>query len=146
MALASITEQITEGKTLPITDKELRLQSIVRLDTGNVLILNLASLLTPYRYQLKKMMKRYRLSEKDNIVYQYKPWALSHDLYGTIELAPMILQINGMISCSEFTNLHLGINLFTGAILDFINEVMIKDAGFVKRNRTVVRKELATND
>lgn len=146
MALASITEQITEGKTLPLTDKELRLQSIVKLDSGNVLILNLASLLTPYKYQLKKMIKRYRLSEKDNIIYQYKPWALSNDLYGTIEMAPMILQINGMTSASEFTNLHQGINLFTGAIIDFINEVVIKDAGFVKRNRAIIRKELATND
>lgn len=146
MAIASITEQINEGKTLPITDKELRMQSIVRINSESVVILNLASILTPYKYQLKKLIRKYKLNAKDNLTYQYKPWALSYDLYGTIELAPIILQINGMISCSEFNKLDEGIYLFSGAIIDFINEIMIKEEGRVKRNRAIVRKELASND
>ena len=145
-ATSSIVNQIIDGKTLPITDKELRFQNIVRLDKDNVVILNLASILTPYRYQLKKLVKRYKLNAKDALKYQYKPWALSYDLYGTIEMAPMILQINGMISSSEFCNLDTGINLFSGSIFDFINEVMIKESYNIKRNRSSIRKELATSD
>ena len=143
---SSIIDQINEGKSLPITDKELRLQSIVRLDSQNVFILNLSSILTPYKYQLKKMIRRYKLSARDNLKYQYKPWALSYDLYGTIELTPLILQINGMVSCSDFYNLEEGINLFSGSIIDFINEIMIKEEGRVKRNRAIVRKELDTSN
>lgn len=141
---ASITEQIIDGKTLPITDKELRFQSTIKL-ADSILVLNLGSVLSPYKYQLKKMVKRYKLNAKDALKYQYKPWALSYDLYGTIEMAPMILQINGMISSSEFCNLEEGIYLFTGAVFDFINEVLIKEQYYIRRNRTSVKKELSAN-
>ena len=93
----SIIEQINEGKNQAITDSELRYQSLVRLNSDSAVILNLGSIFTKYKPQLKKLIGKYKLNAKDALIYQYKPWALSYDVYNTIELAPFILQINGMI-------------------------------------------------
>ena len=76
----SIVDQINEGKSLAITDSELRYQTLIRLNSDSALILNLSSIFTKYKPQLKKLIGKYKFNAKDALIYQYKPWALSYDL------------------------------------------------------------------
>ena len=139
----TITQQITRGKNLKITDKNLRLEQLVKLDNNTVVILNMDTVMIKYRDEIKKYIKRYSLSQEDCRKYDYKPHLLSYEIYGSIELVPFILQINNMVSVTEFTNLDNGLNLFTSDINEFLNEVMIKENRQIVYNRDKINKELS---
>ena len=141
---ASITQQIVSGKNLMITDKALRLHRLIQISDDTALILNTQSVLTKYRSKLQKYVRRYSLSDSDVKKYQYKPERLAFDLYGTIELAPFILQINNMISATEFCNLENGLNLFSSGIIEFLNEVLILEKKVLSQNRAELAKDMAS--
>lgn len=138
----TITQQIIAGKNLKISNKELQLQQLVKLDNRNVLLLNTFTLLSKYRYHIAKYTKTYKMNEVDAQKYRYKPFMLSNDLYGTIELAPLIMSVNHMVSATEFTNLDQGLKLFSSEIIDFLNEIIVKDATILKDNRNAIKKEI----
>ena len=140
----TISQQIQSGKNLKMTDKELRQEELVKLDNNTILILNTESVIDNYRYHLSKYVQKYTMNDDDAIKYQYKPTKLSYDIYGTIELAPLILSINHMLSVMDFTNLERGIKLFTKDITSFISEVLIKEESILKTNRANVIKELSS--
>lgn len=139
----TITQQITRGKNLKITDKNLRLEQLIKLDNNTVVILNMDTVMIKYRDEIKKYIKRYSLSQEDCRKYDYKPHLLAYEIYGSIELVPFILQINNMVSVTEFTNLDNGLNLFTSDINEFLNEVMIKENRQIVYNRDKINKELS---
>lgn len=135
----TIRDQIANGKAIEISDKELRLQSIIDLGEDKM-ILNTDSLLSKYKSLLDKYVNTYKFSPGEANKYEYKPTMLSYDLYGTIELAPFILQINHMISASEFTNLDVGIKLFDSNINEFLNEIINLESKTIRSNRNDIKK------
>lgn len=140
----TITQQIIAGKNLKISNKELQIQQLVKLDNRNVLLLNTFTLLSKYRYHLAKYTRKYIMNEVDAQKYQYRPFMLSNDLYGSIELGYLILSVNHMVSVTEFTNLEDGVKLFSAEIIDFLNEVIVKDASVIQDNRNMIKKEIIT--
>lgn len=140
----TISQQINAGKRLQITDKGMRLQSLIMTDPNTVVLLNTWSIMSKYKNEFMKHVARYELSDMDITKYTYKPELLSYDVYGTIEMTPFILQLNNMVSASEFCNLENGLNLFTGDIEDFLNEVQIKETQTLKTNRADIEKELSS--
>lgn len=140
----TITQQIQGGKNLRLSNKELQLQQLVKLDNHNVVIMNIFTILSKYRYHMNKYVGNYQMNEVDAQKYRYKPMLLSYDLYGTVELGNMILAINHMTSVAEFTGLENGVRLFSTEILDFLNEVLVKEKTILTDNRTSIRKEIIT--
>lgn len=134
----TISGQISNGKAIEISDKQLRLESIIDLG-GDRIILNTNSILSKYKTLLNKYINTYKFSAGEANKYEYKPTMLSYDLYGTIELAPFILQINHMISAIEFTNLDVGIKLFNNNIREFLNEIINKEEKSIKMNRNEIK-------
>lgn len=140
----TITQQIVTGKNLKISNKEIQLQQLVKLDNRNVLLLNVFTILSKYRYHLKNFIRTYKMNDIDATKYRYKPFMLSYNLYGTIELGYMLLSINHMTSAAEFVDLDQGVKLFTSDIIDFLNEMIIKEKTILTDNRTAIRKEIIT--
>lgn len=141
----TITEQINFGKALEMTDCSMRKQCIVDLSDGNYLLMNLDSVFSRYKKQLKKnYVTKYAITATDAIKYNYKPTYLSYVLYGTIEMAPFILEINNMVSATEFTNLEDGLYLFNRNIRTFLNEVLNKEEFNIQNNRDEIDQELLT--
>lgn len=135
----TIKGQIANGKAIEISDKELRIQSLIDLGEDKM-ILNTDSLLSKYKSLLNKYVNTYKFSPNEANKYEYKPTMLSYDLYGTIELSPFILQINHMISASEFTNLDVGIKLFNSNINEFLNEIINLESKTIRSNRNEIKK------
>lgn len=144
MQNVTISQQINTGKRLQVTDKGMRLQSLIMTDPETVLLLNTWSIMSKYKNEFMKHVNKYELSDDDISKYTYKPELLSYDVYGTIEMAPFILQLNNMVSASEFSNLEEGLYLFSGDIEDFLNEIQIKETQTIKTNRADINKELSS--
>jgi len=140
----TITQQINTGRNITINDKSFHLHRLISIDEDNAIILNIQNIFSQYRNELKKRVRRYNLSDSDVKKYTYKPELLSYDIYGTIELAPFILRINNMVSATEFSGLENGLNLFDASIIDFLNEVLIKEKQTLAVNRDDLEKDLST--
>ena len=110
-----------------IQKKERANSSLAKVDNNFYIVTN-------------KYINTYKFSAGEANKYEYKPTMLSYDLYGTIELAPFILQINHMISATEFTNLDVGIKLFNNNIREFLNEIINKEAKTIKTNRNEIKQ------
>ena len=141
MRTPSIKEQIASGKSQIIKDDGFRLREPVKIN-DTIIIINIQSILTPYKIKMKEYIHTYILNDKDIVEYEYRPEKLSFDVYGTIELAPLILEINNMESATQFCDLENGIKLFDGNIIDFLNEILIIEKKNINANRSKVNKEL----
>jgi hypothetical protein len=139
---ATISQQIRVGKNVKIAENSLRLRQLIKISDETALILNTKSILSPYRNELKKYISTYKLSDQDIKTFQYRPELLSWTVYGTTELTGLILQINHMVSATEFCNLENGLKLFNSSIIDFLNEVIIKEKPRVKQNRIELERDL----
>lgn len=139
---ATIRQQIRVGKNVKIAESSLRLRQLVKISDETALILNTKSILSQYRNSMKKYIHTYNLSDQDIKTFQYRPELLSWTVYGTTELAPLILQINNMVSSAEFCGLENGLKLFSPNITEFLNEVIIKEKPKVKTNRAELEKDL----
>ena len=82
------------------------------------------------------------MDDVDAQKYRYKPYMLSNDLYGTFELAPLIMHVNHMTSVTEFKDLEQGIKLFSSDFIDFLNEVLVKEKTTITANRNSIKKEI----
>ena len=142
----SMKMQVDSGKTLKLTDKELRFKTLISLDedNGEYLMMNIKTILSKYRPILKKYVQKYKITGADEKKYEYRPTILSYDLYGTIELAPLILEMNQMTSATQFHNLKNGVYLFKNGIKEILYEIMIKEERELKRNETELKADLAT--
>ena len=132
----TITQQIITGKNLKISYKNFQIEQLVKLDNHNVLLLNVFTLLSKYRYHIAKYTKTYVMNDVDAKKYEYKPYMLA------IEMAPLILRINHMTSVTQFKDLQRGIKLFNGDILDFLNEMVIKEKSVITANRSQIKDEI----
>lgn len=139
----TISDQIRLGESLTLVDKSFRNQALIHIGSDYIL-LNTESVASKYRSQMMKYVAKYSLTGKDAIVFAYKPNYLSYKLYGTIEMAPFILEINHMISATEFYDLDKGIYLFNGGINTVLNEILNREERNLMLNREEIEKELAS--
>jgi hypothetical protein len=143
MPAYSAADQIEDGKTLRITDTEMRLKALVKLNDERYILLNTKSILSRYKPILDKYRKRYKLTGRDEQYYEYRPTLLSYDVYGTIELAPLILEMNGMTSAIEFTGLRNGIWMYSQSVRDVLNEIILQEENDIERNTLELKEDLS---
>lgn len=110
-------------------NKDVTAQSLYFISMENTtipeevnLILRDESILRKYRKELREHTKVITLSTLDHMRYDYKPWLLSHDLYGTMELWIELLDLNEMRSFSQFTEDH--VIVFTNDIISILLSIM----------------------
>ena len=139
----TISQQISVGKNLKITNKEISLQRVIRIDSDTALLINVNTVLEKYYNEMKKYINTYQLNDDDVKKYEYKPYLLSYDIYGTVELVPFILRINHMVSEADFCGFQEGLKLFTSGIVDFINEIILKEKRTLNENRVEVQRDIS---
>ena len=61
------------------------------------------------------------MSDKEFEKYKYKPKLLCVELYDNIDLAPLILRMNNMLSVLEFNKKN--IKLFKTSVISYLNEM-----------------------
>jgi hypothetical protein len=146
MPATTITQQINIGRNLVVTDKSFHAQRLISIDADTAMILNVDNLFSQYRNEMKKYINRYTLSDRDIKKYAFKPELLCFDIYGTIELVPFLLRINNMVSVTEFSGDRLsnGLNMFSGGIFDFFNEILIKEKTTITTAKDNLEKDLST--
>lgn len=135
---SSIPDLIDYNKSLNISHDKLHFKQSFIDTSGDKIIFNITSLVDRYSDVLNKISKDITLSESEYLKYRFQPKLLSLDMYGTIELWSAILQLNNMVSVTEFTQKK--IKLFTMDIFHLLNEIFILESSELKRNK----KEIGT--
>lgn len=135
----TIQQQVAQGNALAISNANINYHKVLAAD-GDKVVINFESLLTQYRYFLKKHIVILTLTDEQYLNYRFKPKSLSYDLYGTIEMASMLLSINNVVSVSEFD--FKKVKVFDSGIKDFINEVLNKEKAKITANKSEVTADL----
>lgn len=135
----TIQQQVAQGNALAISNANINYHKVLAAD-GDKVVINFESLLTQYRYFLKKHIVILTLTDEQYLNYRFKPKSLSYDLYGTIEMASMLLTINNVVSVSEFD--FKKVKVFDSGIKDFINEVLNKEKAKITANKSEVTTDL----
>jgi hypothetical protein len=140
----SAESQIANGQNLQITDKEMRLKSLVKIRDDRYVLINTKSILYKYKPIINQYRRKYKITGKEELFYEYRPTILSYDMYGTIELAPLILEMNGMVSAIEFTGLSHGVWLYDAKVVNALNEIINLEEKEKDRNMLEVKADLVT--
>ena len=135
----TIQQQVAQGNALAISNANINYHKVLAAD-GDKVVINFESLLTQYRYFLKKHIVILTLTDDQYLNYRFKPKSLSYDLYGTIEMASMLLSINNVVSVSEFD--FKKVKVFDSGIKDFINEVLNKEKAKITANKSEITTDL----
>lgn len=135
----TIQQQVAQGNALAISNANINYHKVLAAD-GDKVVINFESLLTQYRYFLKKHIVILTLTDEQYLNYRFKPKSLSYDLYGTIEMASMLLSINNVVSVSEFD--FKKVKVFDSGIKDFINEVLNKEKAKITANKSEITTDL----
>lgn len=100
----TVTEQINDAKSLEISYRTLH-PSVIVIDkeTNRVIRVPFSSIISKYKNYLSRIIISYKLNEKEQIKYAYKPKAFSEDIYGTTELWDTLLILNNCKSVMDFT-------------------------------------------
>lgn len=98
------------------------------------------SVLDDYLPELKAMAKTVTLDDSDLAKYGYKPELLAYEYYGSVELAFVILLLNGMTSPKEFNVKKIKM-LTVEDCLTAINTIYNAEEELINKNHIKEREE-----
>ncbi len=120
---SSIQDLIEFGDALPISNEKLHYKKVMTMPDGSKTVINFLGVLDRYYDILLEQSVVVKFSDDEFSKYKYKPKLLCYDVYNNMDLAPLILRINNMLSVTDFTKKE--IRMFKTDITSFINEVLI---------------------
>jgi len=132
---SSISEYIDDYRDLSISFdtmhlKEKETSTEDSFGTSEMILLN-DSFIQKYKGDLEDLIITKEFNRDETRKYKNNPWALSYDLYGSVEFWFLLLELNGLYSAIEFTgksckvydqSLPTVIDTIIAAEEDFINE------------------------
>ena len=120
-----ISKSISDSKDADIRASNLYMTATVNDKLSGESIRIPYNLITQkYADLLSKYVRMTLYTQAQFVKYQYKPKLLSQDIYGTTELWPSLLQLNGMTSVLEFNRPYLKV-YDPNTIMDVLNELLI---------------------
>lgn len=139
MAITTIPLQISEGKTLNVSNARLHSHKVLSIDSDKMVI-NFLSRLTNYQYPLSDRIKTMQFTNDQYRKYRYRPKTLSFDLYGTTELGTALMRINGCVTMAEFNFSKL--KVYDPSIVTALIEVMNKEKDRIQLNNSEVNEDI----
>lgn len=130
---STISELILAGKQEKFTPDKLHLKQIIQTD-NDYMVINLYSIIDRYMEELKTLLIDVELTDTEYEKYRYKPKLLCVDLYDNIDLAPLILRMNNMLSVLEFDKQN--IKLFKTSITKYLNEIINLEKSRINKNES----------
>ena len=134
----SIQQTIINGKTKLISVGKLNYKKVLAANDER-LVINFESIFTRYRWHLNKHVVTVELSDEEYLKYRFRPKSLSMYLYGTIELAPLLLDVNNVLSIAEFDFKRL--KVYDGGLIKFITEILNKEEASIRDNTVSIHNE-----
>ena len=137
--LATIPEQIQHGDALTLTYSKLNTQKVLAVG-GDGLVINFLTRLNKYRYPLEQYIQVFNMTEEDYRKYRFRPKVFSYDIYGTVELASLILCLNGFVSVAEFNAKQ--IKYYDPSIKSALLEILNKERKTIMEETNEVNEDL----
>lgn len=127
-----IAEYIEDYNDLEISSEKLHLKEAVTFSNGSIATLLSDSVLLKYRKDLDEIVETKTLAVQEQNKYFFNPWALSYDLYGTVEFWFLLLDLNEMHSATEFT--QETIKVYDKSLMNIINSILALEEEFINHN------------
>lgn len=137
---STIQDLIEYGDALPISNEKLHYKKVMTMPDNTKIVINFLSVLDKYYDILLDQSVNVILSDDEYARYKYKPKLLCYEVYNNMDLTPLILRINNMLSVTEFTKKE--IRMFKTDITSFINEILILEDTNINNNAVEVQKEI----
>lgn len=135
-----IKDLITFGENLSLSHEKLHFQKMMKLKNGNKIKINYSGVFDRYFHLIKEKALYITLTNEEFAKYKFQPKLLCYDVYGDIELAPLILRINNMLSVTDFTRQEL--YLFKNDIYTLLNEILTLESEAIDENMSEIQKEM----
>lgn len=137
---STIKELINTGKQLKITPDKFHLKETITRDDGTIVVFNMYSIIDMYLDDLESIIETIVLTDSEYLKYRYQPKRLCVDVYNCIDLAPLILKINNMISLLEFDKQE--IRMFKTSIISYLNEIKVLEKTRYNLNESIISKRI----
>lgn len=85
-----------------------------------------------YKNDLNELLESKTLTAAEQTKYFCNPWALSYDLYGSVEYWHLLLEANNMYSITEFT--QETIKVYDSTLPDVIDTILALEEEFINNN------------
>lgn len=132
---SEIDEYIEDYRDLDISFDTMHLKETDSFQDGSKtrkLMLLGDALTTKYKNDLEELEETKTFTAEEQSKYMCNPWALSYDLYGSVEFWHLLLEVNNMFSITEFT--QSTVKVYDGTLPDVIDAILALEEEFIDNN------------
>ena len=105
----------------------------------------ITNILYDYEDELKDLCVYIKLSDVERLKYRYKPYLFAYDLYGSREMAFIIMMLNGIIDPKEFDYNKLKVIKYS-SLATVINRIGAINENFMNKNKAKLKKDFKNNE
>ena len=105
----------------------------------------ITNILYDYEDELKDLCVYIKLSDVERLKYRYKPYLFAYDLYGSREMAFIIMMLNGIIDPKEFDYNKLKVIKYSSRAT-VINRIGAINENFMNKNKAKLKKDFKNNE
>ena len=105
----------------------------------------ITNVLYDYEEELRDLSVFIKLTDVERIRYKYKPYLFAYDLYGTREMAFIIMMLNGIIDPKEFDYNKIRV-LRYNELTTIINRIGAINEDYINKNKSKLKKDFKNNN
>lgn len=105
----------------------------------------ITNVLYDYEEELRDLSVFIKLTDVERIKYKYKPYLFAYDLYGTREMAFIIMMLNGIIDPKEFDYNKIRVLRYND-LTTIINRIGAINEDYINKNKSKLKKDFKNKD
>ena len=105
----------------------------------------ITNVLYDYEEELRDLSVFIKLTDVERIKYKYKPYLFAYDLYGTREIAFIIMMLNGIIDPKEFDYNKIRV-LRYNELTTIINRIGAINEDYINKNKSKLKKDFKNKE
>jgi hypothetical protein len=145
---STMKEYIEDYKDLSVSFAKLHLKETITFNADssgvtNGIILG-DSFTQKYRTDLEELVYSMTFDKTQTMRYRCNPWALSYDLYGSVEFWFLLLELNNMYSATEFT--QTTINVYNQSLPRVIDNIIAAEEASIDDNTAEINGTYGITD
>ena len=105
----------------------------------------ITNVLYDYEEELRDLSVFIKLTDVERIKYKYKPYLFAYDLYGTREMAFIIMMLNGIIDPKEFDYNKIRV-LRYNEVTTIINRIGAINEDYINKNKSKLKKDFKNKE
>ena len=104
----------------------------------------ITNVLYDYEEELRDLSVFIKLTDVERIKYRYKPYLFAYDLYGTREIAFIIMMLNGIIDPKEFDFEKVKV-ISSQDLVPILSRIQSVNDEFLRKNRAKLTEDFSQN-